>query len=102
MSSLTREQLRGLNLAEAHAFDLIEKAAIAGERCPMSRPLGPLDRKAVATLRRLGFISCEIFGHNFRRAKILVGPHRGRLTAPPPSGGRGRSPEQPRYHRVAP
>ncbi len=102
MSSLTREQLAGLTLAEAHAFDLIEKAAIAGARCPMSKPHGPLDRKAVATLRRLGFISCEVFGHNFRRAKILAGPHCGRQTAAHPGGGKGRRPEQPRYHRVAP
>ena len=102
MSSLTREELACLTLAEAHAFDLIEKAAIAGERCPMSKPHGPLNRKAVATLRRLGFISCEVFGHNFRRAKILVGPNLGRQTAAHPGGGRSRSPEQPRYHRVAP
>jgi hypothetical protein len=63
-------------------FKQIEAAAIAGERCPLA---GEIDGGSTATTRlaREGRIFIEVFPHNWRVATMLVGPHKGKKTAPP-------------------
>ena len=102
MSTLTREQLARLKDHEAQAFELIERAAIAGARCPKRKPHGPIMGKAVRVLSRCGFIATELFGHNFRQATILVGPNAGKKTAAAPAGWIGRPPVARSYRKVAP
>lgn len=72
------------------AFPLLEQAAIAGERCPQSRPHGPLHTAATGLLARAGKIRVEIFSLNWRVVTILEGPHKGKHTARCPHGGSGK------------
>lgn len=66
-------------------FALLLAAAIAGGRCPQSRPHGPiLDPGLPAQLARDGKIRIEVYAHNWRRVTILVGEHAGKSTAGPP------------------
>jgi hypothetical protein len=66
-------------------FALLQAAAIAGERCPQSRPHGPIvDPSMTTRLAREGKIKVEIYAHNWRRVTILVGEHAGKATAGPP------------------
>jgi len=74
------------NLAEV-CFQLIENAAIAGVRCPMSRPYGPLDSEGVSRLVTDGRIRVEIFRQNWRVITLLTGPHAGKSTKAAPGGG---------------
>jgi hypothetical protein len=67
-------------------FDLLVKAACAGERCPNSHPHGPIDADAISALFEAGRIRSEVYGTNFRRVFILVGEHAGKATAPHPRG----------------
>lgn len=71
-------------------FALIEAAAVKGERCPQTKPFGPLDSAAPAALARAGRIRIEIFMHNFRVATIMEGAHKGKQTLPPPKQGTGK------------
>lgn len=71
-------------------FALLEAAAAVGERCPQSRPFGPLDAPAAGQLARAGRIRVEIFAHNWRVVTIMEGPQRGKATAPSPHPGRGK------------
>lgn len=61
-------------------FAAIEAAAVAGERCPMSQPYGPLNAGAVTALCREGKIRVYISQHNWRTVTILVGPNTGKST----------------------
>lgn len=65
-------------------FKALEAAAIAGGRCPMNEPDGPLHYGDVPKLARAGRILIEISGRNFRQVTILVGEHAGKKTAPNP------------------
>jgi hypothetical protein len=71
------------------AFGLLERAAVNGERCPLSHGphASPLKSKHVSALARAGKIFVEISGRNFRRVTILVGPHAGAKTAADPDAG---------------
>jgi hypothetical protein len=69
------------------AFALIEAAAVKGARCPMSKPYGPLHAAATVLLARAGKIRVEVSGRNWRQIFILAGPHKGKATAPNPTGG---------------
>lgn len=72
--------------ALADTFRLLEAAAAASERCPMSRENGgSIEKGNVAQLARDGRISVEVYGQNFRRVTILDGPHAGKSTAPNPN-----------------
>ena len=82
---LTREQLRGLTAGQATAFDLVERAAIAGGRCPQNEPFGPLPGRTMARLAYAGLLEVEIFAHNFRRVTIRTGAWAGARTAAPPN-----------------
>jgi hypothetical protein len=63
-------------------FALLEKAAIAGERCPQGAPFGPLQPHDTMALARAGRILIEIR----RTVTILTGPHAGKKTLADPSG----------------
>lgn len=78
---VTREEIE-------ETYRLIEAAAIAGERCPKSRPFGPLYKPAVSELYRARRLKGEVYFHNWRCITLLDGPHAGKCTAPPPWGGR--------------
>ena len=68
------------------SFEIIEAAAVKGERCPMNWDLPIM--YAVGVLAREGKIKSEISGHNYRQVTILVGPNAGKSTAPDPSMAR--------------
>lgn len=65
------------------AFALLEAAAVAGERCPVSG--GGLTSGLTTDLAIDGKIKVEIYAKNFRRVTILVGPNAGKTTADPPN-----------------
>ena len=69
------------------AFDILERAAVNGERCPCARgpnKISGITNKAIITLARTGRIFIEVSAHNWRRVTILTGPHKGKSTAPNP------------------
>lgn len=70
------------------AFALLESAAATGERCPQSRPHGPLNPAACGQLARAGRIRVEIFMHNWRVVTIMEGLHKGKHTALHPTARR--------------
>lgn len=74
------------------AFALIEAAVIAGARCPMTQPHGPLSQKAIPTLVKQGKIVSRVSGRNWRTVTILVGPHAGKRTMPDPNAKPGAKP----------
>jgi hypothetical protein len=67
-------------------FAVLEAAAVAGERCPMSSqyPGGSLNKDHVAALAAAGRIFIEISSRNWRRVTILTRPNKGKSTAPNP------------------
>lgn len=71
-------------------FAAIEAAAAKGERCPQSRPHGPLNAGSSAALARAGRIRVEIFAHNWRVVTIMEGPHKGKQTMGSPYAGSGK------------
>lgn len=66
-------------------FALLEEAAARGDRCPQSRPHGPIVSGVITALARAGKIRSEVYVHNWRVVEILVGPHAGKRTAPEPT-----------------
>ena len=66
------------------AFAMLEAAAVAGTRCPMSDSI-PGGSATVSTLAHGGRIFVEVFVHNFRVVTIMEGEHAGKQTAPPPT-----------------
>lgn len=68
------------------AFALFEAAAVAGERCPMTYPYGPIPTAATDALIASGHIRSMVYGRNYRVVEILKGPHAGKSTAPEPNG----------------
>jgi hypothetical protein len=68
-------------------FAVIERAAIAGERCPQSYVENSvIHRSALLRLIRQDRISIAISGRNYRTVTLLTGPHAGKSTKPDPSG----------------
>lgn len=71
----------------ADTLAILERAAAAGERCPVSS--GP-DASAnvpsahVSALAKAGRISVEISSRNWRQITILTGPNANKATAPNP------------------
>lgn len=77
------------NLSLDGAFAILECAAIANERCPVSSgpDAGPLKSYHISALAKAGRIFVEISSKNWRRITILTGPHKGKSTAPSPHKG---------------
>lgn len=68
-------------------FELLQAAALRGERCPQSYPFGPLRSNITSALAKAGRIRIEIFKYNWRVVTLMEGPHKGKQTAPSPEGG---------------
>lgn len=64
-------------------FALLVAAAVAGERCPQTKPHGPIHEGSLSALWQAGRIKSEVFAHNWRRVTILTGEHRGATTKGP-------------------
>lgn len=79
---MARDYRKGISLAEA--FAMLERAAIAGARCPVSRSNG-LTSQLTSDLARSGQIRIDVYPHNFRVVTIMTGPNTGKSTAPPPN-----------------
>ena len=69
-------------------FAQIERAALAGERCPTTRTTenatGTLLPGITTMLLNEGRIKVEIYGHNWRVVEILKGPNAGKRTKEAP------------------
>lgn len=67
-------------------FAVLEAAAAAGERCPLSREhsANGVHTQYVRALAKAGRIFIEISSCNWRRVTILTGAHKGKSTAPNP------------------
>jgi hypothetical protein len=63
------------------AFRTLEQAAAGSRRCPANEDIGP---GIISALAAAGKIEVEIYGRNFRRVKLLAGPHVGAATEGPP------------------
>ena len=86
----------------ALVYKLIEQAAANGDRCPTNVTIAAALNKSgsnnsiaassvpsiLQRLVRSGMITIRIYGHNWRDICILSGPHAGKLTMPPPHGGK--------------
>jgi len=86
MTGLPREVLKKLTPKQADAFALIERAALAGARCPVDQPNGAMPSRMVAELARLKLVRVEIFARNFRVVTLLAGVNAGRSTLKPGTG----------------
>jgi hypothetical protein len=72
------------------AFAALERAAVAGDRCPVGS--GPdanpiVGNGIVGKLCAAGRIQVDVYAHNWRVVTILEGPHKGKTTAPCPKPG---------------
>lgn len=67
------------------AFAVLERTALAGERCPMNGYHG-ITAEAVTALAREQRIFVEIWTHNYRQVTILAGPNKGKQTKRAPYG----------------
>lgn len=71
-------------------FDIVCKAALAGNRCPMAfdfENIGlPSSTIYFSMLANSGLIRIEVGNKNWRTVWICAGPHRGEHTAPQRSG----------------
>lgn len=71
------------------AFAILERAAVARARCPISSgpDEGELKSRHFSALAKEGRILVEISSKNWRRITILTGLHKGKSTAPNPEKG---------------
>jgi hypothetical protein len=72
-------------------YELVERAAIRGERCPQNDELAAVATSGPELLRALakaGRLRIEVSGRNWRTVTILAGPHAGKRTQRDPMGGR--------------
>ena len=69
-------------------FAQIERAALAGERCPttctVDNPTGTMRPGVAPILLKEGRIKVEIYGRNWRVIEILKGPNAGKRTKEAP------------------
>jgi len=68
-------------------YALILAAAIAGERCPISNPHGPIHSGSIIALADQKRIRSDVYSKNWRVVTIMDGEHKGKATAPCPWGG---------------
>jgi hypothetical protein len=68
-------------------FKALAGFAASGERCPENRT-NDIYSDVVTALCRAGRVRVEISGRNYRQVHILEGEHKGKATAPNPSGAR--------------
>jgi hypothetical protein len=101
---MARDYRKGITAAEA--FAMLERAAVNGCRCPVSRTDG-LTSQLTSDLARAGKIRIDVYPHNYRVVTIMTGPHAGKATAPPPNKKwrpyltiQKESPVKPQYKRT--
>jgi hypothetical protein len=70
----------------SRVIKMLEVAARDGARCPMNADLPVGARQMLPHLAREGKIKIEVSGHNWRTVTMLEGPHKGKKTAPDPTG----------------
>ncbi len=72
-------------------FQILQDAAVAGERCPQTHELRHLHKIPEAyrptQLADMGWVRVEIFALNWRVVEIMIGDHKGARTKEAPSGG---------------
>lgn len=81
MGSLSSECLE-------QTFAAVERAAVAGERCPTNALKGQTNgvtHDAIPSLARQGRVRIEVYPHNWRVVEITKGPNTGKRTAEPPN-----------------
>lgn len=99
-AAVTASESRSANaaLGRAHAaagaFAIVERAAIAGERCPTNEALCDALRLQgfvfaggnvlLSDLAREGHLEIRVCAHNWRIVQLLTGEHAGTSTAPAP------------------
>lgn len=66
------------------AFKVLERCALAGDRCPIAGTKG-LESVLTSALARAGRIRIDVYPHNYRVVTIAAGPNAGRATALPPN-----------------
>lgn len=71
------------------AFALVERAAVAGVRCPQADDFPEGLSSAFYKLPDDGRIKIETYAHNWRVVEILTGPNAGKRTAPCPYRHKG-------------
>lgn len=77
-----------LNKKEKALFDILEAAAVAGERCPTNPELRDLvGSPTTSDLARKGFITVEVYALNWRVVTIIHGAHAGKCTKRSPHKG---------------
>lgn len=67
------------------ALRKLGEIAAANGRCPANAEIG---HGVIPALAAAGQVEVELYGRNFRRVKLLTGPHAGAMTASPPAGWR--------------
>ena len=100
--STARQVQREKGPHEARVYALVERAAKEGRRCPTNAEIAAhLNKSGLAKpvaassipdifrqLIRQGLVTVRIYGNNWRDVVILRGPHAGKVTLPPPHGGK--------------
>ena len=86
--------------AENEVFEVLQKAAAAGQRCPTNPQIAEhlkhreLRSSSIAiasilkSLTRQGKIIVRVYGKNWRDVKICAGPFSGKTTMAPSHGGK--------------
>lgn len=80
---------KNLRPKEQLLFDVLQTAAIMGDRCPCLDELighGIPTSVTPAELARAGLINVEIYGQNFRVVEMRSGYHKGKRTLTPKKG----------------
>lgn len=81
-----------LNPSVSLALKIIESAAVAGERAPLTkRPgitVGALDQAHTSRLIADGYIRVDVYSKNYRVITLLKGEHAGKSTRLPGHGGK--------------
>src|SRR5260370_1497468 len=77
-------EYRRQNITLAEAFEQLEKAAVAGARCPITGTNG-LTSNLTGALARSGQIRIDVYPQNYRVVTIMTGPHAAKATPPPPN-----------------
>lgn len=66
-------------------FEALQRAAVAGARCPLSGSDG-VTSDLTAALAKSGRIKIEVYARNYRVVEILDGPNKGKRTRSAPVG----------------
>jgi hypothetical protein len=74
--------MRNKRITSKEAFEMLERIALAGDRCPTAGTDG-LTSQLTSDLARRGDLRIDVYAKNYRVITILTGPNAGRHTALP-------------------